>query len=238
MRIARQIMAGKALPFDIKDWPHIVLNGLEILNQNNWFPVCTLIVGSPGETDEDSMATLDLIYEVERRGLYCMWIPSIFTPLVRTRMENGEGVRETQQLSPLQWQVIMKAWAVASRIGLQTTWGKLSFGVGVARPLGGATAARQRAELHVAADAVLGRGPGAWLTRPARLRRPAAAARTRDDLLATVRPDWREAIAGARAERGRRHERAQAPNGEGVKWPLAESSSSECSGPGGLSTWL
>src|SRR6185436_19117274 len=47
VRIARKIMAGKALPFDIKDWPHIVLNGLEILNRNNWFPVCTLIVGSP-----------------------------------------------------------------------------------------------------------------------------------------------------------------------------------------------
>jgi radical SAM superfamily enzyme YgiQ (UPF0313 family) len=86
VRIARQIMAGKALPFDIKDWPHIVLEGLEILNRHNWFPVCTLIVGSPGETDEDSMATLDLLYEVERRGLHCMWVPSIFTPLVNTRM--------------------------------------------------------------------------------------------------------------------------------------------------------
>ena len=38
VRIARQIMGGKALPFDIKDWPHIVLNGLEILNRSNWFP--------------------------------------------------------------------------------------------------------------------------------------------------------------------------------------------------------
>jgi radical SAM superfamily enzyme YgiQ (UPF0313 family) len=129
-RIAKKIMAGKALPFDIKDWPHIVLNGLEVLNRNNWFPVCTLIVGSPDETDEDSKATLDLIYEAERRGLHCMWVPSIFTPLVRTRMEHGEGVRETQALSRLQWQVIMKAWQVASRIGLQSTWGKVSFGVG------------------------------------------------------------------------------------------------------------
>jgi hypothetical protein len=36
-------------------------------------------------------------------------VPSIFTPLVKTRMEHGEGVRETQHLSKLQWQVIMKA---------------------------------------------------------------------------------------------------------------------------------
>jgi len=130
VRIARQIMAGKALPFDIADWPHIVLNRLEVFSRNNWFPVCTLIVGSPGETDEDCQATLDLLDEVERRGLCAMWVPSIFTPLVRTRMEHSNGIRETQHLSKLQWQVIMKAWAVASWIGLQTTWGKLSFGIG------------------------------------------------------------------------------------------------------------
>jgi hypothetical protein len=42
VRVARQIMAGSAWPFYIKDWPHIVLNGLETLNRTNW-PVCTLI---------------------------------------------------------------------------------------------------------------------------------------------------------------------------------------------------
>lgn len=171
VRIARQIMAGKALPFDIKDWPHIVLNGLEALNRNNWFPVCTLIAGSLGETDEDSMATLDLLYEADCRGLHCMWVPSIFTPLVKTRMEHGEGVRVTQQLTKLQWQVIMKAWAVASRIGLQTTWGKFSFGVGSLRTV----EARQGPELHMAARSVLEGGSRAVAgTNRQDLRRPAA----------------------------------------------------------------
>jgi hypothetical protein len=36
-------------------------------------------------------------------------VPSIFTPLAKTRTEHGEEVRETQQLSKLQWQVIMTA---------------------------------------------------------------------------------------------------------------------------------
>src|SRR6266852_2406701 len=202
VRVARQIMAGKALPFDIKDWPNIVLNGLEILNRHNWFPVCTLIVGSPGATDVDSMATLDLLYEVERRGLHCMWVPSIFTPLVKTRMEHGEGVRETQQLSKLQWQVIMKAWAVASRIGLQTTWGKLSFGAG-ALILWAARLRRVNGPNFtwplVQFSGVV---PEPWLERTRRIYggRPLPRV-TRDDLLATVRPDWREAIAAARASR-------------------------------------
>jgi radical SAM superfamily enzyme YgiQ (UPF0313 family) len=202
VRVARQIMAGKALPFDIKDWPHIVLNGLEVLNRNNWFPVCTLIVGSPGETDEDSMATLDLLYEVERRGLHCMWVPSIFTPLVRTRMEDGEGVRETRQLSKLQWQVIMKAWSVASRLGLQTTWGKLSFGMGALLLWAGRL--RRVNGPHFTWPLVQFSGivPERWLERAGTIHggRPLPR-RTRDDLMATIRPEWRETIDAARAGR-------------------------------------
>jgi radical SAM superfamily enzyme YgiQ (UPF0313 family) len=200
VRIARQLMAGKALPFDIKDWPHIVLNGLEILNRNNWFPVCTLIVGSPGETDEDSMATLDLLYEVERRGLHCMWVPSIFTPLVNTRMEHGVGVRETQQLSKLQWQVIMKAWTIASRLGLQTRWGRLSFGAG-ALALWAARLRRVNGPNFTwPLVQFSGAAPDRWLERTGRIYagRPLPQV-SRDDLLTTVRPDWRQAIAGARA---------------------------------------
>jgi radical SAM superfamily enzyme YgiQ (UPF0313 family) len=199
VRMARQIMAGKALPFDIKDWPHIVLNGLEVLNRNNWFPVCTLIVGSPGETDEDSQATLDLLDEVERRGLYAMWVPSIFTPLVRTRMEHGEGIRETQQLSVLQWQVIMKAWTVASRIALHTTWGKLSFGIGAL--LIWAARLRRVNGPNFTWPLVQFSGvvPERWLERAGALYRPRPLPRrTRDDLLATIRPAWRETIDAAR----------------------------------------
>jgi radical SAM superfamily enzyme YgiQ (UPF0313 family) len=200
-RIAKKIMAGKALPFDIKDWPHIVLNGLEVLNRNNWFPVCTLIIGSPDETDEDSQATLDLIYEAERRGLHCMWVPSIFTPLVRTRMEKGEGVRETQALTRLQWQVIMKAWQVASRIGLQSTWGKVSFGIGSLitwalrlRRVNGPNFTWPLMQFS-------GVIPESWLEQSGKVYRGRELPRrSREELLANLRPDWKDAIGRARGE--------------------------------------
>jgi len=160
VRIARKIMAGKALPFDIKYWPHIVLEGLQILNRNNWFPVCTLIVGSPNETADDSQATLDVLYEAERRGLRCMWVPSIFTPLVKTRMEKAEGVRQTRQLTSLQWQVIMKSWRLASGIGLQSTWGQGVVQPRRVDPLGDTVAPHQRPQLHVAVDSGLEGGAG------------------------------------------------------------------------------
>jgi radical SAM superfamily enzyme YgiQ (UPF0313 family) len=191
VRIARKIMAGKSLPFDVKDWPNVVLEGLEVLNRNNWFPVCTLIVGSPGETDEDSKATLDMLYEAERRGLYAMWVPSIFTPLKDTRMENAVGVQETMQLSKLQWQVIMKAWRIASSIGLQSTWGKVSFGLGSivlwALRLRRVNGPNFTWPLFQFSKAV----PEGWMHRTGRLYEGQPVPRvTREEMIANLRPDW------------------------------------------------
>jgi hypothetical protein len=130
VRTAKKIMPSKAVPFPIEEWPSVVVRGLEILNKNNWFPAITLIVGSPGETDEDVMATLDLIYEVERRGLFAFFIPSLFTPLHDTRMENTTGVQETRQFSSLQWQLMMKCWKMNLRPGQASWWGPAVWRLG------------------------------------------------------------------------------------------------------------
>jgi radical SAM superfamily enzyme YgiQ (UPF0313 family) len=130
VRLAKQIMPSKGVPFPIEEWPSIVVNGLEVLNRNNWFPAMTLIIGSPNESDDDTRATLDLIYEVERRGLFAFFIPSIFTPLHDTRLEHASGVTETQQLTPLQWQLMMKCWKMNLRPGQLSWWGPTAWRVG------------------------------------------------------------------------------------------------------------
>src|SRR6266550_4330213 len=130
VRMAKQIMPSKGVPFPIDDWPSVVVNGLETLNKNNWFPAMTLIVGNPGETDEDCRDTLDLIYEVERRGLFAFFIPSVFTPLHDTRMEQQKGVTETKNLTPLQWQLIMKCWKMNLRPGQASWWAPTAWRVG------------------------------------------------------------------------------------------------------------
>jgi hypothetical protein len=130
VRMAKQIMPSKGVPFPIDEWPSVVIEGLRILNANNWFPAMTLIVGNPGETDDDCRATLDLIYEVERRGLFAFFIPSIFTPLHDTRMEHKKGVTETRALTPLQWQLIMKCWKMNLRPGQTAWWAPTAWRVG------------------------------------------------------------------------------------------------------------
>ncbi|MBL8219895.1 MAG: B12-binding domain-containing radical SAM protein [Bryobacterales bacterium] len=123
VRMAKMVMPSKGVPFPIDEWPSVVINGLTILNRNNWFPVMTLIVGNPGETDEDSKATLDLLYEVERRGLFAFFVPSIFTPLHDTRMEAKKGVEESKEMTRLQWQVMMKCWKMSLNAALVSWWG-------------------------------------------------------------------------------------------------------------------
>jgi hypothetical protein len=130
VRMAKKIMPSKGVPFSIEDWPSVVLEGLRVLNENNWFPMMTLIVGNPGETDEDVMATLDLIYEMERRGLFAFLVPSVFTPLHDTRMANEKGVTETRNLTPLQWQLMMKCWKMNLRPGQYSWWGPMAWRVG------------------------------------------------------------------------------------------------------------
>lgn len=130
VRMAKQVMPSKGVPFPIEEWPSVFIRGLEVLNENNWFPAVTLIIGNPGETDDDVKATLDLIYEVERRGLFAFFIPSIFTPLHDTRMEKKKGVSETNELTPLQWQLMMKCWKMNLRPGQVSWWGPTAWRVG------------------------------------------------------------------------------------------------------------
>jgi hypothetical protein len=130
VRMARQIMPSKGIPFSIDDWPSVVLEGLRVANQNNWFPMMTLMVGNPGETDQDVRDTLDLVYEMERRGLFAFLVPSIFTPLHDTRMAHKTGVTQTRQLSPLQWQLMMKCWKHNLRPGQYSWWGPMAWRIG------------------------------------------------------------------------------------------------------------
>jgi radical SAM superfamily enzyme YgiQ (UPF0313 family) len=130
VRMARKIMAGKSLPFDADHWPSVVINGLTVLNRNNWIPVMTLIVGAPGETDDDVKETLDLIFEIERRGLRVILVPSVFTPLKETRMEDMVGVTETRELSKLQWQLMMSCWKISASLAFQSWWGPYAWSLG------------------------------------------------------------------------------------------------------------
>jgi radical SAM superfamily enzyme YgiQ (UPF0313 family) len=195
VRLARQIMPSKAVPFPINEWPSVIVRGLEILNRNNWFPAMTLIVGSPGEAEEDVKATLDLLLEVERRGLFAFFIPSIFTPLHGTRLADKRGVDRTRDLSARQWQLLMKCWKMNLRPGQASWWAPTAWRVGAL----GLWAWRLRKlngpqftwPLFMFASAL----PELLMVRMGKLYpgRPLSI-KTRRELLATIKPNQRQFI--------------------------------------------
>ena len=106
-RLFNTYMKGKAYPYKANQWRDVVLKGMEILNRHNWFPFCTFIIGLPGETDEDTKQSLDLLYDLRHaKGTF---VPTFFVPLENTRMEQTKSAKLIE-MTELQWEFFFTCW--------------------------------------------------------------------------------------------------------------------------------
>jgi radical SAM superfamily enzyme YgiQ (UPF0313 family) len=106
-RLFDTYMKGKAYPYKSHQWRDVVLKGMEILNRHNIFPFCTFIIGLPGETEEDTKHSLDLLYELrDAKGTF---VPTFFVPLEDTRMQKKAGARLVD-MTDLQWEFFFTCW--------------------------------------------------------------------------------------------------------------------------------
>ncbi len=113
VRLLRKYMAGKPLPFKPEQWTEIVPQAFGILNDNNWFPLATLIVGLPGETEDDVIETLELIDDLGEYNAF--FVPLLFVPLEKCRLENQSGA-ELSGLSKLRWEFLARCWEYNVRV--------------------------------------------------------------------------------------------------------------------------
>jgi radical SAM superfamily enzyme YgiQ (UPF0313 family) len=100
-------MKGKAYPYKAEQWHDVVLKGMEIMNKKNWFPFCTWIIGLPGETDEDTKKSLDLLHAL--KDAKWIVIPTLFVSLDETRMGNQESAALVK-MTELQWEFFYTCW--------------------------------------------------------------------------------------------------------------------------------
>ena len=107
VRLFKQYMKGKCYPYRPEQWPDVVMKGMDIMNRNNWFPMCTFIIGLPGETEQDTRESLDLLFAL-KDAKWCV-IPALFTPLEETRLEKKRGTR-IAELTDLQWEFFFTCW--------------------------------------------------------------------------------------------------------------------------------
>jgi radical SAM superfamily enzyme YgiQ (UPF0313 family) len=106
-RLCKERMKGKAYPFRPEQWPDVVLKGMEILNKHNWFPLCTFIIGLPGETREDTKQSLDLLFAL-KDAKWCV-IPALFVPMEGTRLASLDQAN-LSNFTDLQWEFFFTCW--------------------------------------------------------------------------------------------------------------------------------
>lgn len=106
-RIMNKIMKGKALPFNVDQWPELVVQGIGNYNDFDWWPLCTLMTGVPDETEDDLIRTLELVDDLV--GSKSFLTPLLFIPIEEAMLAN-EKRASLEGLSELQWEFITKCW--------------------------------------------------------------------------------------------------------------------------------
>ncbi len=106
-RLMKKYMAGKMLPFKPEQWQDVVTNAFGILNDNDWYPLATLIIGLPDEKEEDMLQTLELMDKL--KGYNAFYVPLFFVPLENCVLMNKKGA-EMDSLSKARWDFFIKCW--------------------------------------------------------------------------------------------------------------------------------
>ena len=90
--LAKKVMPAKAHPFKPEQWPEIVRTGMGLMHDNKLIPACTLIVGTPEETEDDVIKTIELMDDL--RDITSLIVPLFFVPM--GRLKNKDWFRETE----------------------------------------------------------------------------------------------------------------------------------------------
>ena len=109
VRLMKKYMKGKALPYSVDHWPELVVQGVGMMNDNDWWPLCTIMTGQPDETEEDVRATLDLIDDLRNHNVKMFYTPVLFIPLKEAMLGNQRRTN-LKNLTELQWEVISRCW--------------------------------------------------------------------------------------------------------------------------------
>jgi radical SAM superfamily enzyme YgiQ (UPF0313 family) len=95
------------LPYKPEQWSEIVEQAFGILNDNDWYPLATLIVGLPDETEEDVAETLSLMDDLKDYNAF--YVPLFFVPLEDCLLMNKSGA-ELDSLTKRRWEFLERCW--------------------------------------------------------------------------------------------------------------------------------
>ncbi len=102
-RLLAKHMKNKTKPAPLEIWPEIVKECYGLFSDQSWLPVASLVLGLPGETEEDVVLTTELVESLkENVGLM---LPLFFTPIGETRLGNARGFGK-DRARPEHWELV------------------------------------------------------------------------------------------------------------------------------------
>lgn len=107
IRLMKKYMNGKMIPYRPEEWHDIVTKAVEIMNENYMWPLATLIVGLPGETETDTLATVELLDKLKHSNLF--YVPLLFTSEEDCILRDAQHM-DLKHLTPLQWDLLATCW--------------------------------------------------------------------------------------------------------------------------------
>lgn len=102
-KLIKKHMPWKVKPYSPEEWPRVVREGIKMLNDNHYFSLNTLIVGLPGEDDDDVRETIDLIKSLDGMA-------AIAAPMLYTDYHNADNTINANKMSRLQWELYHRCW--------------------------------------------------------------------------------------------------------------------------------
>ena len=117
IRLMKKYMAGKMLPYKPEQWPEIVCQSFGIMNDCDWYPLATLIIGLPDEQERDVAATLELMDNLHDYQTF--YVPLFFVPLENCILMDKRGT-ELDSLNKARWELFTRCWEYNVRIWRDT----------------------------------------------------------------------------------------------------------------------
>jgi len=106
-RLMKKYMQGKMLPYKPEQWQDVVVQSIETLNDNDIYPLTTLILGLPGEQKEDILATIELLDRLN--GTKIFYVPLLFTSEEESILKQKKH-KDLKNLDDLQWDILSGCW--------------------------------------------------------------------------------------------------------------------------------
>jgi len=117
-RLVKRFMPYKVKPYTPEEYPETVRIAIKIMNQNHYYPACTLIVGHPGEQDDEVEMTIDLIRELSLEHR----VRGIFAPLLYVDYWNPSQTMTFHKMTLNHFRLYYECWKHNTREFMDRVW--------------------------------------------------------------------------------------------------------------------